>query len=198
MSFRNQIPKRRLIVTEVNHYREHRSDLKLDFMGRCGYCNDLHIWRFASYEIDHFIPRIKDKKPFLTIKTETDYSNLVYACKSCNNSKSNKWPTGDEKVPNYADKGFIDPCDDEYHKQFTRLANGQIRHVTPLGEWIYNALKLHKPQHEFIWNIEQLDLLIEESEALLHACNDNKDNIKDALFTLYRNYRIYTKKLGDN
>lgn len=196
MSFRHQTPKRRVITTAVAHYSEHRNDLQIDFKNRCGYCNDINTWRFASFEIDHFIPRKKDKKPFLTIKTETDYSNLVYACKSCNNSKSNKWPTNDQNIHYQNNKGFIDPCDDEYSNQFTRLNNGEIRSTTDLGEWIYNELKLYKPQHEVIWNIEQLDLLIDESEKLL---KDNCDeNLKTALLTLYREYRAYTKQLGSN
>jgi len=197
MSFRDHIPKRRTITSEVKDYTDHRKDLQLDFSKRCGYCNDIHTWRFASYEIDHFIPRKRNKKPFLTIKTETDYSNLVYSCKSCNNSKSNKWPTNDENISHKNNEGFIDPCDDDYKEQFTRLPNGQIRPSTVLGEWIYKELKLHKPQHEFIWNIEQLDMLIEETTALLHADTENND-IKTTLLTFYQSYRAYTKQLGND
>ena len=113
--FRDFTPKRQNITRKVSDYKNHRSDLKNDFKERCGYCNDIYVWRFASFEIDHFIPRKKDKKTFLTIKSETDYSNLVYACKSCNNSKSNKWPTNDENLHNENDIGFIDPCDDNYN-----------------------------------------------------------------------------------
>lgn len=92
MSFRevDKIPARRDITTNVTSYSAHREDLIIDFKARCGYCNDIHIYRIASFEIDHFIPRVRNKKPFLSIKSDTDYSNLVYACKSCNNSKRNK------------------------------------------------------------------------------------------------------------
>ena len=38
----------------------------------------------------------------------TEYSNLVYSCRSCNNSKRAKWPTGDENVHNDGEQGFID------------------------------------------------------------------------------------------
>jgi len=130
-----------------------------------------------------------------TIK-DTDYSNLVYACRSCNNSKRAHWPTGDEFIHNKDDKGFIDPCDDEYEKQFRRYNNGRIIHQTQLGKWMYYKLKLHKPQHEIIWQIQELDNLIEECEGLL-AKMDNQV-LKDKLLNLYREYHKYTKQLGSS
>ncbi|MBN8622903.1 MAG: HNH endonuclease [Flavobacteriales bacterium] len=197
--FRDFTPKRQNITRKVSDYKNHRSDLKNDFKERCGYCNDIYVWRFASFEIDHFIPRKKDKKTFLTIKSETDYSNLVYACKSCNNSKNNKWPTNDENLHNENDIGFIDPCDDNYNLQFDRLNNGQIKAITSLGTWMYKELKLYKPQHEFIWNLEELDKIIEESEIILKSTTDETltSDLKDLILDFYRKYRKYTKLLGN-
>jgi uncharacterized protein (TIGR02646 family) len=197
-AFRKDTPERRPITTQVNDYSEHRNDLKNDFKNRCGYCDGIDTWRLMSFEIDHFIPQNKNKKPFLTIKTNTDYSNLVYACKSCNNSKSNKWPTNDENIPHQNDEGFIDPCDKEYEKQFERLAQGEIVAVTKLGSWIFKELKLHKPQHQIIWNIEQLDILIEEINALLPTITNKKITVqlKDRLLKVHEEYRSYTKQLG--
>ena len=71
----------------------------------------------------------------LTTIKDTDYSNLVYSCRSCNNAKRKKWPTGKEHIHN----------------------DGKIIPVTPLGKWMYDELKLHKRQHQILWNIEQLD-----------------------------------------
>ena len=85
------------------------------------------------------------------------YSNLVYSCRSCNNAKRKKWPTGKEHIHNDGNQGWIDPCCDEYDKQFEREENGKIIPVTPLGKWMYDELKLHKRQHQILWNIEQLD-----------------------------------------
>lgn len=197
--FRDFTPKRQNITRVVKDYTSHRADLKNDFKERCGYCNDIYIWRFASFEIDHFIPRKKDKKTFLSIKSETDYSNLVYACKSCNNSKSNKWPTNDENLHNENDIGFIDPCDDSYNLQFDRLNNGQIKAITSLGNWMFKELKLYKPQHEFIWNLEELDKIIEESEIILKSTTEEtlSNDLKDIILDFYRKYRQYTKLLGN-
>jgi len=59
---------------------------------------------------------------------------------------------------------------------------------------MYFKLKLHKPQHEIIWQIEQLDNLIEECEILLEKLDNHK--LRNRLLGLYREYRKYTKQLG--
>jgi len=187
--FRNNTPKRQNITVKVSHYREHRDNLKIDYQNRCGYCDSIDTWRFVWFEIDHFVPQ-----KYLVRISDTDYSNLVYACRSCNNAKRAHWPTKDETVHNRNDEGFIDPCNDDYNSQFSRLNNGKIKAETKLGIWVYNKLKLYKPQHEIIWNIEQLDILIEECENLLKSISD--EVLKERILLLYREYRSYTKQLG--
>ena len=59
---------------------------------------------------------------------------------------------------------------------------------------MYYKLKLHKPQHEIIWQIEELDNIIEECENLLETMES--DTLKDKVLGLYREYRKYTKQLG--
>jgi hypothetical protein len=187
--FRGHTPKRRSITTVVNKYGDHRSDLRIDFKNRCGYCNDIESYRITWFEIDHFVP-----KEYLKTITETDYSNLVYACRSCNNAKRAKWPTKEEKVHHQNDIGFIDPCNDTYNNQFDRLNNGRIVPKTKLGEWIYNSLKFYKPQHEVIWNIELLDTLIDEINLVLE--HSQNDNMKERLTLCLLEYRKYVKELG--
>lgn len=190
--FRNHTPNRRNIAIVVNDYKAHRSDLKIDYQHRCGYCNDIDIWRCVWFEIDHFIPQ----KYLITI-TDTDYSNLVYSCRSCNNAKRGQWPTLDETISHQNNKGFIDPCSQEYNTQFSRFSNGRIRPETKLGEWMYNALKLYKPQHEIIWNIELLDSMIDEIETLL-LNDDTNTLLSKKLLDSYREFRKYVKALSDN
>lgn len=188
--FRKETPKRREIKIVVAKYSDHRDRLKEDYQRRCGYCNDADVWRTVWFEIDHFVPR----KYLNTIK-DTNYSNLVYACRACNNSKGAHWPTRDELIHHKNNEGFIDPCDDEYAKQFIRYEDGKIIHQTQLGKWMYYKLKLHKPQHEIIWQIEELDSLIEGCEKLL----EKTDNValKNRVLDLYSKYRKYTKQLSD-
>jgi len=189
VKFREHTPKRRNNIKVVSNHRMYRTDLRKDFNNRCGYCNDIDTWRFNRFEIDHFVPQ----KHLKTISS-TDYSNLVYSCRSCNNAKRAKWPSGDENIHNDGNIGFIDPCDDDYNKQFDRLDTGRIIYKTNLGEWMYNEMKLYKPQHEIIWNIEQLHNLITEIRVLV---NDypQESGLKDMLITLYNAYDDYIQKL---
>jgi len=187
--FRLKNPKRRNITTAVSGYRKHKDDLKKDFLNRCGYCDSIDTWRFVWFEIDHFVPQ----KYLKTIK-ETDYINLVYACRSCNNAKRAKWPTKDEKIHNKNDEGFIDPCDDKYSDQFQRTDVGRILPKTTIGQWMYDAMKLYKPQHEIIWSIAELDELIQEIEDVLKEKPNNE--LKDRLLYCYRGFMEYSKKLS--
>jgi uncharacterized protein (TIGR02646 family) len=188
--FRNETPKRRDVKTVVTRYSDHREELKRDYKCRCGYCNDVDTWRTVWFEIDHFVPQ-----KYLKKINETDYSNLVYACRSCNNSKRAHWPTGDELIHHLNDEGFIDPCLEDYDKQFARDKNGRIFYQTPLGKWMYFKLKLHKPQHEIIWHIEETFALINECKAVLS--NIDSPVIKERLLVLYDKYVEYTMKLGE-
>lgn len=188
--FRKYKPKRRNITRKVKSHSEHKDDLKKDYKSRCGYCDDIDRWRKEWFEIDHFVP----KKHLKTIK-DTDYSNLVYSCRSCNNAKRDHWPTMNELIHHENNEGFIDPCDEEYGTQFRRNKSGEIFYQTSLGKWMYYKLKLHKPQHEIIWLIEEVDEVIEKCEELLkHIPNAE---IQNRLLYLYRIYRKYTKQLGE-
>jgi len=184
-AFRDHTPKRRSITRVVNKYGDHKPDLKIDFVSRCGYCNSHDEWKRTYYEVDHFIP-----ENILTIKSLTDYSNLVYACRSCNNSKRKKWPTKDQNVPNRNNEGFIDPCEDTYLTQFTRTDTGEIMYVTDLGKWIYYALQLHKPQHQIIYILEQLEPLVQEIKKLSED-EKIKPEVRDYIFKTYDRYTDY-------
>lgn len=190
---RNKLPKRRPFVYPVSQYNEYKLLLHNDFNGKCGYCGDDYKWRTVWFEIDHFVP-----KKYLTTITETQYSNLVFSCRSCNNSKRAKWPTQREDTHNDGNKGFIDPCNPDYDNQFSRTKEGLIKYNTDLGKWIYHALKFHKPQHQIIWIIERIDDNIEEIENLTEKIIDPalKTKIEVILLKLHKIYRKYTKQLA--
>ena len=192
--FRNHTPQRRNITRVVTKYSDHKSDLQLDFVQRCGYCNSLDTWKVAYYEIDHFIPYKRNKVVFLTTKAVTDYSNLVYSCRSCNNAKRNKWPTNDQAVPNRNNEGFLDPCDNTYLNQFNRNNVGEIVSTTPLGQWMYRALKLHKPQHQIIWQLEELEHIIRNIKAQSDLVNI-PERIKDMIISVFLKYDDYRDEL---
>lgn len=87
--FRKITPARRESVPVYKTHNEYKPLLREDFHQRCGYCGDHEFFRDTYYEVDHFVP----KKSLVNI-SPTEYSNLVYSCRSCNNSKRAKWPTG--------------------------------------------------------------------------------------------------------
>ncbi|MBL7858202.1 MAG: HNH endonuclease [Cyclobacteriaceae bacterium] len=188
-NFRSKCPIRRPITTPVNSHRDHKPDLKIDFLSRCGYCNAHDEWKTTYYEVDHFIP-----ENILTIKTTTDYSNLVYSCRSCNNSKRKKWPSNDENIPNNGNEGFVDPCEQSYDSHFSRRDTGEIDHVTNLGKWMYNALQLHKPHHKIVWNLENLNEMIKELKILENSL-DNAPEIKAKLLEVYSEFTSYYAQL---
>lgn len=158
--FRKIKPQRRNNVPVCKVYQEYKSILCEDFHRRCGYCGDHEFFRETFYEIDHFIP----KK--LAPEKANEYSNLVYSCRTCNNSKRDKWPTGDAAHPNDGLKGWIDPCDAQYSAQFDRLKDGSIRSKTKLGLWMWGALSLGNPIHRLKWMLEQIRYELGKTESL--------------------------------
>lgn len=191
--FRGYIPKRSNPKEKPN-YQDYKEILRTDFGNRCGYCNDRPIG-LAPYEIDHFVPQ-KLPTGSKSSLPPNQYSNLVFACKSCNRSKSNKWPTNDEKIHNSNNKGFIDPCDSEYDKHFARDNKGNIIHTTKLGEWIYYALKFHKPQHQVLWLLEQIDNNIDKIYKHIEE-NSIKDlDLYQKLVNLNSDYRTFLEELS--
>jgi hypothetical protein len=189
-AIRLQHPQRRNITRPVTSHRDHKADLRIDFHERCGYCDCWDNFKTTYYEIDHFIP-----ENILTIMSKTDYRNLVYACRSCNNAKRKKWPTNDENIPNQNNQGFIDPCDNNYALQFERSGNGEIKPITELGKWMFVALKLDKPQHAVIWQLERLGKMIDE---IRHIMEENPNHpLNKSLLSICLQYIDYENQLRD-
>lgn len=182
MKLRKIIPVRSESIAHRSDYHLYKEQLATDFNHRCGYCDDKDIPRAASFEIDHFVPQKIDNN------RTTTYSNLVYSCKSCNNAKSCKWPTGDKDKPNDGKHGWIDPCSKKYDAQFERTDDGKIIPVTPLGCWMYENLKLWKKQHEILWNCDRLEENIKKLDDLFEQGLLSEDN-KNTLIKLNRCYR---------
>lgn len=102
--------------------RSNKQRLVEDFDKKCGYCDDVDIYSggYNVYHVEHFAPKEK------FIELEFTYDNLLYSCPYCNISKSNKWvgSTSNENV--IGNKGFVDPCTDEYNLHLKRDEQGNI------------------------------------------------------------------------
>ncbi len=160
VDFRKTTPFRRCDAPEGKKYQTYKPLLREDFHQRCGYCGDHDFFSDTFYEIDHFVP----KK--IAEERENDYSNLVYSCRSCNNSKRAKWPTGNANIPNNGKEGWIDPCDSKYANQFERLSDGSVKSKTELGLWMWKALTLGNPIHRLKWTLEQLRIELMKTDTL--------------------------------
>lgn len=165
---RKTIPLRKCKKTYSN-YRQYKDNLKDDFNGRCGYCDllDVRIGGKKAFHIDHFAP----KKAFGHL--ETVYSNLVYACPSCNLSKSNDWPMPNESPTHDGKQGYIDPCDVSYDQHLYRAASGEVIPSTDLGIYISRKLKLYLRKHQIFWAFEQLLSLADQIKVALRSLNES-------------------------
>ena len=150
-------PKRNHHDKQYKSYRCYKNLLRSDFNNKCGYCDvlDIYVGGKNGFHIDHFRP--KSKFPHL----EVDYSNLIYACPYCNIAKSDDWP-GNNTESVVQNKGYIDPCSDEYDDHLCRLSNGRIIAITKLGKYMKQRLKLDLKRHQLIWINEKLDKLLRE------------------------------------
>lgn len=184
--FRKTTPQRRENPPSKTKYGDLKPYLREDFNYRCGYCGDHDYFRETYYEVDHFVPR-----EYLKTLSLTTYSNLVYSCRSCNNSKSSRWPSGDESVHNNGIEGFIDPCHQSYPQQFERLPDGSIKAITTIGNWMWVNLALGNPIHRLKWKLEQLKVVIDKLNAIE---TDNVDELKRIAF-LNREYMKFEEQL---
>jgi len=185
LPLREVIPQRDLTIPVKSSYRDYIDQLRIDFNSRCGYCDSFDKRRTNDFEIDHFVP----KKVFEELKPN-DYHNLVYACKSCNRSKSGKWPSNNEKINVVDNTGFIDPCKNDYDLNFSRDDNGEIDWVTDHGKWMYKELSLFNPEHSILWKLEKLMRTIQIGIQLSEEKPDNIKIIKglNALFLIQESY----------
>ena len=183
--FRKIMPVRRGDAPKVKTYHEYKPFLREDFHERCGYCGDHEFFRETFYEIDHFVPKS------LAPAREKDYSNLVYSCRACNNSKRAKWPTQMANKPNNGSEGWIDPCDENYPKQFERLSDGSIKAKTILGQWMWRELSFGNPIHRLKWSLEQLRVELKETDHLEFDDPGELKQIKE----LNAKYRMFEEQL---
>ena len=163
MKVRDKLPKRRPEPTKSpkeGKWTKHKPDLREDFHSHCGYCGSYDGYRHTWYEVDHFIP-----KSLLEGKiSNVEYSNLVYSCKFCNNKKLAKWPTEDISIPNANNKGFVDPCDEDYDTHLYRTDDGGIMWSTDLGKWMWEtAFKFDERNYalKLLWELNERRKLID-------------------------------------
>lgn len=132
-----EYPAKKHIRTETPQvyaqYKEYKPHLKKEFGGRCVYCRktDLHQDK-GSFHVEHYKP----KRQFPELINE--YSNLFYACASCNRYKGNYW--SDDKL-----KQALNPC---YHVMSHNLVflKELVAGRTSQGEFNIELLRLNNDE----------------------------------------------------
>lgn len=165
MKVRDKLPQRRLNPSQNpqgTDWSKHKPDLREDFHKHCAYCGSFDGFSHTWFEVDHFIPKSLFSK---TGKIGLcQYDNLVYSCKFCNNIKLSKWPSNDETIPNVNNRGFVNPCSEDYDTHLYRTASGSIRWLTDLGKWMVEiAFKFDERDYavKLLWELNQLRKAIE-------------------------------------
>lgn len=197
LPFRITQPVRKYSKRKLKNYRSYKKYLTIDFSNRCGYCDGSDTWHggHRNYHIDHFAP--KDKFPDL----ENEYTNLIYACPSCNSSKSNKWPSGNSKINILNGIGFLDPCSDDFNVHFSRDNDGNIIGNTPIAQDMFKNLNLGLERHAVLWKLTCLENLIFEYEeqiikSLLSKEKEKLINIHYRLLKIFYEYHARLRKIN--
>lgn len=169
MNIREIFPERRKNPSKSekgNNYSKHKPDLQEDFNFCCGYCGAFDGFGYTKtyFEIDHFVPKDFLAKSKSKIGLST-YSNLIYSCRFCNNSKTKYWPSQRDDIYIKDDEGFVDPCDLEYENNMYRTNEGAIMWSTPIGKWMVTvAFKFDERIEEIklLWQYNGIRILIEK------------------------------------
>ena len=105
-------------------YESYRDWLRDEFSFRCVFCLSREQWGLVRgmWDIDHFAPQHNHPQRKL------DYENLLYACHTCNSTKS------DQIVP--------DPCEIAFGECIEVHEDGTISALNENGERLIDRLRL--------------------------------------------------------
>ena len=174
---------------EITNWKMHKAELEEDFFGICGYCGKHFKATLCDSQIEHFIP--KKKYP----EYENKYSNLILACKVCNNKKRSDWPSKDplKNITDDGKKGYVDPTTDEFDDHLERRSDGNIDGKTSVGKYMvkrfgfsYRPISENQKIKELYDAIQLLRAKKEQGDSsydterfndLLLACEDLRQQI---------------------
>jgi len=110
---------------EIRDYNSYRDWLRDEFAFRCVYCLHREQWnnRGGAFHVEHFVPASVDQDG------ECEYSNLLYACATCNETKQ-------------AILGLPNPCQVAFNDCLRVMADGRIDALNSDGEKLKQVLRL--------------------------------------------------------
>ena len=145
-------------------YGSYRDWLRDEFTFRCVYCLHREQWysRSGTFHIDHFVPVSIDPAG------KCEYSNLLYACATCNEAKQDIL-------------GVPDPCKVAFHQCLRITDEGRVQALNQHGEKLKQVLLLDSES-----NVRYRSRMMRTLDALEKA---------DA--ALYREYMSFPEDLPD-
>jgi hypothetical protein len=107
-------------------YASYRDWLRDEFTFRCVYCLHREKWygRPGTFHVEHVVPVSADPL------RECDYTNLVYACATCNTAKRDIL-------------SLPDPCQVAFADRLRIQSNGEVEALSQDGERLCDTLKLN-------------------------------------------------------
>ncbi|MEW6209079.1 MAG: HNH endonuclease signature motif containing protein [Acidobacteriota bacterium] len=105
------------------------------FEYRCGYCGVEESATGSELTVDHYRPRSQGGGD--------EIENLVYACAKCNQYKGDYWPSNEEET---VGQYVLHPHRDDLSLHLREdPMTGEIRPLTPTGEFHIRLLHLNRP-----------------------------------------------------
>lgn len=180
---------------QYRDYADYRPLLRQDFTYRCAYClmHEYYLGGESGCCIDHHRPvHGLFGRPDLI----TNYTNLYWCCRECNENKGDIWPS----IEDYnAGLRFIDPCqpEDDHDLHWKVLADGVLQPLTTTGLYTIQHLKLWRPflqhhrakRYQLQEEIQSLKRLLagkrmsrEQRSMLEHHLNDIEQRLEPPVF----------------
>jgi hypothetical protein len=131
-------------------YESYRDWLRDEFMFRCVFCLHREKWygRPATFHIEHFVPVAVNPLG------RCEYTNLLYACATCNSAKSNILTVPDPCRVAFADclrvqpDGTVDALNEDGELLRDVLDMNDRRNVEYRARWIRNLVHLQATHPE--------------------------------------------------
>jgi HNH endonuclease len=118
-------------------YASYRDWLRDEFLFRCVYCLHREKWEkvASSFHVEHCVPIAEARG------RRCDYSNLLYACQTCNYAKKDVL-------------GIPDPCEVSFRDCLQILPDGRFKALNANGEKLVQCLQLNSEanaEYRFRW-----------------------------------------------
>lgn len=106
--------------------------------------------------------------------------------------KSNHWIGTDPTTPNDGERGFVDPCEQDYDEHLERTSEGAIISKTALGKYMSRRLCLHLVRHQVLWISRRARRLRDEIDPLIEQYRQSGLPNSAAYTDLLERYRDLT------